>query len=189
MAEDQGENLSSADALVKVMGTYGHHMTAFEADIWKGIIKSVPEERFKGFLSYHLASSPYKPLPHDANKALGLLPDSAMSFETLKQLVRSCGPYQVPPITDPVLITTVQLLGGWPDVNATLPDDSKEGAHHAVRAFRERFDGCFNQAMRLVLVNKQLPSQPLVAIGHTAALAAQLSYRADSGREHAEGRA
>jgi hypothetical protein len=160
-------------ALAEVQAAYRHEMTEFEAGAWQRIIDAVPRERFLAFLSHFYSVSTFAPRPSDAAKALGLVQDPGVAFECLQREVRQVGPYSVPDIEDPVLVTCIQMLGGWMIVCRDLPDVSET---FGVKQFKERFDACFNQALVQVRINRQLPTAPLVAIGQTQT-AAQLAYQ------------
>lgn len=150
-------------ALGDVMSARRYEMTDFEADAWLRVIKAVPRQRFLNFLSYHFASSPFAPQVSDATKHLDLAANPDVSFNRLAALVASVGPYAVPQIEDPVLVATIQNLGGWATVNEQLPDPSQP---LATKAYRERFNACFNAAITQVRIDGQMPSEPLRAIGH-----------------------
>lgn len=148
---------------MRVMSSARYELTEFEAEVWVGIAQSVPCDQFLAFLKHHVLTSPYAPKPSDANQHFGSGTSPAAAFEQLRRLVRENGPWNVPELHDPVLVTTIQSMGGWIAVNEQLPDVSES---HAVRAYRERFDACFNAAISQVNVRKQLPTQPLIALGN-----------------------
>lgn len=155
-------------ALEDVMSARRYEMTTFEADAWMRIIQAVPRANFLAFLSHHYATSPYAPQPSDATKHLDLSINPDVAFNRLAALVGSVGPYSVPQLDDPILVTAIQLLGGWSAVNEQLPDVSQT---HAMRAYRERFDACFNTAITKVRIEGAKPSGGLKAIGSTGGAA------------------
>lgn len=151
------------NVLNEVMSASRYQMTDFEIELWMGIAKAVPKEQFMAFLRHHVLTSPYPPKPSDANQHFGSSKDPALAYETLRALVRENGPWNVPEQADAVMVATIQSLGGWIAVNEQLPDVRES---HAVRAYRERFDACFNAAISQVSVRKQLPTKPLIALGN-----------------------
>ena len=155
-------------ALTDVMSARRYEMTTFEADAWMRVIKAVPRANFLAFMSHHYATSPYAPQPSDATKHLDLSINPDVAFNRLAALVGSVGPYSAPQLEDPILVTAIQLLGGWSAVNEQLPDVSQS---HAMRAYRERFDACFNTAITKVRIEGVRPSDGLKAIGSTSGAA------------------
>ena len=153
-------------ALTDVMSARRYEMTQFEADAWMRVIKAVPAERFLSFLSHHYATSPFAPQPSDATKHLDLAINPDVAFTRLGALVASVGPYALPPVDDPILVTAIQMLGGWTAVNEQMPDVTQT---HAMRAYRERFDAAFNTAITKVRIEGLKPADGLKAIGATSA--------------------
>lgn len=150
-------------ALGEVMSAGRYEMTDFEVDLWIGIATSVPKAQFLAFLKHHVLSSPFPPKPSDAQRHFGVSADPAVVFEALVRLVKEFGPWRKPEGLDPVLVATIQALGGWIAVNEQLPDTSQP---HAVRAYRERFDACFTASISQVNVRRQLPQQELIPLGN-----------------------
>lgn len=166
MADEQAAQTDKQLALrslAEVAGMYRHELTEFEMSVWLRIVEAVPLEQFMGFLRNHVASSPFAPKPSDASKAFDLAVDPDSAYVKLARMVREVGPYESPELPDdPVLVTAVLLMGGWATVNEQMPDPMNS---FAVKAFRERFDACFIQAVNQVRVRGVMPSQPLLAIG------------------------
>lgn len=144
------------------MAARRYEITEFEAQAWARVIDAVEPKRFLSFLSYHIATSNFAPTPADASRLLELVGTADAAYARLERLIQSCGPYRNPDIKDPVVITTIQILGGWPAVNEALPAATEA---HAQRRFRERFDAAFNEATVQVRINQQMPSHALAAIG------------------------
>jgi hypothetical protein len=161
-------------ALGNVMSARRYEMTEFEADAWMAIIQVVPEERFVAFLKHHYTPSPFAPQPSDATKHLDLAINPEVAFIKLAALVASVGPYSVPKDLDPILLATIQALGGWVAVNEHLPDMNQA---QAVKAYRTRFDACFNTAVTQVRIEGLRSIDPLKAIGSTTR--AQLGHDGD----------
>jgi hypothetical protein len=159
------ENLNSECdvALTEVMSAYSHHMTVFEARVWKTIIDSAPPEAFLLFLQRHILSSKFRPTPSDAAVALGIggSVDPTLAYAELERAVRTVGPYKVPEINDPVLRSAINQLGGWSLVNEQMPDPSQQ---FLIKAFRDRFDAAYRLASVEVTIHGIAP-KPLAAIG------------------------
>jgi hypothetical protein len=160
-----GQHLSkAAQALSEVMGSYRYELTPFEAAAWKRVIDAVSEDRFLAFLTHHYSISSFAPKPSDATKFLDLSVNPDVAYTKLERLVAELGPYKEPSVDDdPILVTTVLMLGGWVSVNEKMPDRSQS---YQVKEFRDRFDACFTQALVQVRINKQMPTERLTAIGH-----------------------
>ncbi|MEJ8837592.1 hypothetical protein [Ramlibacter sp. AN1133] len=149
-------------ALSEVMGMTRHEMTQFEAEAWKTIMCAVPPEQFKAYLQQHVfTGSGFTPKPSEAAKMLGLAADPDTAYASVERLVTQCGPYQQPPISDPVLVSAIQHMGGWLNVCEQWPAPTES---FAVKAMRERFAACFNQAMVAVNIRGELPKQPLMSL-------------------------
>lgn len=164
MAErvDQYTIAQCDQALTEVMAARRYQLTDFEAVAWTKIINSVEPARFIAFLSHHYTTSPYAPTPSDATKFLDLAVNADVAFGRLERLIKECGPYQAPDASEPVLLTTIELLGGWASVNEELPDPKSTFEY---KHFRERFDACFTEATVKMRINNEAPPPPLRAIG------------------------
>ncbi len=156
-------------ALTEIMAARRYEMTPFEATAWTKIINAVEPKRFIAFVSHHYATSPYAPTPADATKFLDLGINPDVSFSRLERLVRQYGPYRAPPVSDPVLHVSIELLGGWSQVNEDLPDPRSA---HDYKRFRERFDACFTEATVKVRIDNELPQRPLLPVGASLAIGA-----------------
>lgn len=162
----ENEQAACDAALAEVMGMYNHSMTAFEGQIWATIIDKVKSSSFQAFLQQHVLTSKFAPKPSDAAAALALGgADAQQAYALLERHVSKCGPYATPEITDPVLISTVQQLGGWANVNEQMPSFKDT---FALKAFKERFESAFRLASHEVCIQGIQP-RPLVAIGQSQA--------------------
>ena len=163
MSTHEHDNSECDVALTEVMSTYSHHMTVFEARVWKTIIDSVPSEAFMLFLQRHFLSSKFRPTPSDAAVALGIggSVDPTLAYAELERAVRTVGPYKVPEINDPVLRSAINQLGGWAHVNEQMPDPSQQ---YLIKAFRDRFDAAYRLASVEVTIRGIAPNA-LMAIG------------------------
>jgi hypothetical protein len=149
-------------ALQEVLSAYRYEVTDFEAGVWLNIIKAVPRDRFIAFLQHHYQTSPYAPKPADATKYLDTAINPDMAFQRLSLAVSSIGPWTDPKISEPILLQTIHLMGGWSAVNEQMPDVSKT---HEMRAFRERFNACFNTALAQIRIERIEVPEPLKGIG------------------------
>lgn len=140
-------------ALQQVMSAKRYEVTPFEADIWNGIIDSVSEARFMAFLKHHYLTSPFAPQPSDATKFLDTSANSKMALINLQALVKDLGPWREPNTSDPILIGTINLLGGWAKVNEDMPNPNSLD----FKRFSERFDACFNQSVVDVRIENRIP--------------------------------
>ena len=169
MADARAEPVYSAEhcdqALADIMAARRYEMTPFEGRAWAQIIDAVEPRRFIAFVSHHYATSPYAPTPADATKYLDLAVNPDVSFGRLQRLIMELGPYRAPELSDPVLHTAIELMGGWAKVNEDLPDPREQ---FEFKRFRERFDAAFTEATVKVRINNETPQRPLLAIGARA---------------------
>jgi hypothetical protein len=148
-------------ALGDVMSARRYEMTDFEADVWLKLIDKIPAESFLAFLSHHFSTSPFAPQPADASKFLDTSLNPQTAYLELARMVREFGPYQEPPIQDPILVSAILLMGGWAKVNQDMPDLGDFSA----KAFKERFEASFSQAVVQVRIQGAMPAQALKRIG------------------------
>jgi hypothetical protein len=149
------------DALSAVMSACRYEMTAFESDVWTGLIEKTPRDRFLAFLQHHYSTSAFAPKPSDASKFLDRSLDPNLALLRLMDLVKELGPYQSPPVDDPVLVSAIHLMGGWIKVNEEMPDVSMDAQ---MRRFKERFLTCFEQAIVQVRINGEMPQVGLLSL-------------------------
>lgn len=150
------------EALAEVMAMYsGHTMTVFEASTWAAIIDGTTVDAFRRFLQRHVLTAKFAPRPSDAASALGLGgADAEQAYALLERDIRKFGPYRQPEISDPVLVSAIQQLGGWAAVNEQLPDIRES---FATKAFRDRFDAAYRLAGVEVCIQGKAP-QPLLSL-------------------------
>lgn len=159
---DMQDTTKQQAVLTEVFSAYRYEATEFEAGVWINIMKAVPEARFIAFLRHHYQVSPFAPKPADATKYLDTSINPEMSFQRLVSLVASVGPWADPKIEDPILLQTIHLMGGWSSVNEYMPD---VGETRLMKAFRERFDACFNTAITHVRIDGMASPEPLRHLG------------------------
>lgn len=161
----ESDLLAMRTALSEVAAIFKHSLTTFEAQAWAKIMETTPRVKFQNFLSNYLLSPEAQygsPKLHHAAKVLGLAVDAESAYAMVEAAVKKFGPYQKPDIKDPVVVATIQVLGGWAAVNEQFPQAS--GSFEA-KAFKDRFEAAMNTAINQVRIEGQMPSS-LEAIGN-----------------------
>lgn len=131
-------------ALTEVFVIYKYEVTPFEANLWKAVMAAVPESSFMAFLSHHVRSSSFAPKLADVERVFhpsGQNKDVA--FEQLRSMVKQYGPYQVPEVTDPAMLSAIAALGGWVVVNEEMPASNES---YLVKQYKDRFDAVYQFA-------------------------------------------
>lgn len=163
----------SIEALAQTLSAWRYEATEIEAAAWRQIMIATPVDRFKAYLSQHLlAGNGFPPKPSDAARALQLVVDPDAAYVQLERLVREGGPYAEPAIDDAVMVQAILLMGGWVTLNEQMPDPQNT---FAVKAFRERWTACFNQAVSAVRIRGEVPTQPLLSLSTKRLASRQLA--------------
>lgn len=156
--------------LSHVMGMWTKILSDFERQLWRTVMQSTSLEKFRRALQAYIFSPEAKfgpPQPGQIAAYVGLTVDPAAAYAQLEAAVRDFGPYQVPPVTDAVLLQAIHNMGGWAAVNASMPAPSQA---YETKQFRDRFQGCLISAINQVRVDGQ-KVDPLLPIGGASAVA------------------
>jgi hypothetical protein len=123
--QDVGIDLPSTpqELLAQMARMYKYELSDFEALLWTAQVFSVyPAQAVMRALMAHMESG-----THDANfmprhGAIKAKLEPVVGFKEIEQAIKQVGPYQLPNITDPVLLTAIEQMGGWARVCNELPD-------------------------------------------------------------------
>lgn len=161
----------ATEMLAHMANIYRYEISDFEAVLWQTqVINRYPNEAVMRALLAHMESG-----TNDSNfmpkyGAIKARLEPIAGFTQVHEAVRKFGPYQVPEISDPVLLSAIDQMGGWAKVCEEMPDPV--GRAVDFDRYMKRFENAIQTGKQRVNVLCQLPP-PLKAIGMSSNSATQ----------------
>lgn len=160
---------SAAGMLAEMARIYKYDLSAFEALLWQTqVFDDFPDEVVMRALMEHMMGNgpdaKFMPKPGAIKNRLVHTP----GFAEIHAAVKVGSPYIAPNISDPALIEAIQMMGGWAQVCAEMPDNRESPIDYD--RYTKRFEAAIGAARNKVNIHGHSPA-PLAAIGQRKTLA------------------